>query len=557
MRAPHTHTATRVLVVNQDLSLAEELRRALLAPPVPAGNGTHHPPHHAPAGSNLPVYALECGVDLATALELAHRARADGHPFRVAFVGSLGRSRDVNLEVPLRLWEVIPELHVILCASATDASRAECGSRTLGAERTAVLTRPLDPLQTRELTRLACSGPGRRVTAPAPVPEPLRRPHGANGNHPVKPAYEVLADSVAGGLNRTLAALAETVSRHGNGPGAVGGTLDPRREIVGAVDRAARLVAQLHILGHPGAPPLHPTAVVPLLQVVATRLDHLFDGSLRVEVAGDLPAVSVPGNPAWLEQMLTDLGLLAAQHPPAASVLRLSASLLPAERDHRGQVSLLVECVVPTARRGAGSAGGAPAAPAGVLTGLEWPVAEAVIHAHGGRMRGRGPDGTTTRIDLELPMAPLPAPAAPRPRSTPPVASRVPTIFLVEDDPDIRQVTRLVLEDEGYVVIEAADSAEALRWWEERGSSVDALIVDLVIPGNVDGMTLADQLRGDRPDLKVILTTGFAGEGFATEALASRGMEFLSKPYTDVQVLSLLGRCLGREERRRVSLDAT
>ena len=128
-------------------------------------------------------------------------------------------------------------------------------------------------------------------------------------------------------------------------------------------------------------------------------------------------------------------------------------------------------------------------------------------------------------------------------------------VLLVEDDDAVRQVTRLVLEGSGCEIFEAGDSVEALRLWKVHRDTVRLLVTDLVIPGQVDGLQFAKQLRAERSDLKVLLTTGFAAESFASEFEDKNGVEFLSKPYTCSQMQGVLTRLLGQRPAGRSAFD--
>lgn len=128
-------------------------------------------------------------------------------------------------------------------------------------------------------------------------------------------------------------------------------------------------------------------------------------------------------------------------------------------------------------------------------------------------------------------------------------------VLLVEDDDAVRQVTRLVLEGSGCAIFEAGDSVEALRLWKVHRDTVRLLVTDLVIPGQVDGLQFAKQLRAERSDLKVLLTTGFAAESFASEFEDKNGIEFLSKPYTCSQMQGALTRLLGQRPAGRSSFN--
>jgi CheY-like chemotaxis protein len=92
------------------------------------------------------------------------------------------------------------------------------------------------------------------------------------------------------------------------------------------------------------------------------------------------------------------------------------------------------------------------------------------------------------------------------------------TILVVDDEPEVRSSTALLLETLDFSVLEAGDAQTALAALEEIGA-VELLLTDLVLPGGVSGADLARQALAKRPGLKVLLTTGrpelAEGETFA------------------------------------------
>src|SRR5439155_3437094 len=76
------------------------------------------------------------------------------------------------------------------------------------------------------------------------------------------------------------------------------------------------------------------------------------------------------------------------------------------------------------------------------------------------------------------------------------------TILLVEDEELVRHLARTVLEQQGYQVVEARHSQEALQLWKGRGGRFDLLLTDVVMPGG-SGRALAEQLESLAPGLRV------------------------------------------------------
>jgi PAS domain S-box-containing protein len=103
------------------------------------------------------------------------------------------------------------------------------------------------------------------------------------------------------------------------------------------------------------------------------------------------------------------------------------------------------------------------------------------------------------------------------------------TVLLVEDSEDVRQVAQAYLESMGYRVLEAASGEEALRLLDRSGR-VDLLFTDVIMPGGINGLVLAERARERQPELPVLLATGFMDELLQKGANAS-DMHILGKPY--------------------------
>ena len=108
------------------------------------------------------------------------------------------------------------------------------------------------------------------------------------------------------------------------------------------------------------------------------------------------------------------------------------------------------------------------------------------------------------------------------------------TILVVEDDPRVRRIAIARLKDTGYQVIEAGNAAEALPMIEKH-PEIRLLFTDVVMPGGKTGSELASEVRAMRPDIKVLLTSGYAQPGIVgKEPVAAEG--WLKKPYTARQL---------------------
>ena len=109
------------------------------------------------------------------------------------------------------------------------------------------------------------------------------------------------------------------------------------------------------------------------------------------------------------------------------------------------------------------------------------------------------------------------------------------TILLVEDEQAVRMLTRCLLEQNGYTVIEAGDGSEALEIARRRTDPIDLLLTDVVMPG-INGPTLACSLSSIHPETKVLFTSGYSGNFGAIPA----GASMLQKPFPRVKLLRKL-----------------
>jgi two-component system, NtrC family, sensor kinase len=99
------------------------------------------------------------------------------------------------------------------------------------------------------------------------------------------------------------------------------------------------------------------------------------------------------------------------------------------------------------------------------------------------------------------------------------------TVLIVEDNPDVKTVAIALLEQLNYRTI-AVENAEAALSFLSNGAPVDLVFSDVMLPGDVDGLALAETIKGKYPNLPVLLKSGYA------KALAGHHrVPILRKPY--------------------------
>jgi len=119
--------------------------------------------------------------------------------------------------------------------------------------------------------------------------------------------------------------------------------------------------------------------------------------------------------------------------------------------------------------------------------------------------------------------------------------SRSCTILLVEDDESVRRLTVRRLEHIGHTVLQASNTREALELWQGN-SAFDMLITDLVMPGEIDGLSLAKRVRAAYPNMPVILSSGFSENLLALTDEDRAEFLILDKPYSRHKLETLMSR---------------
>jgi len=117
------------------------------------------------------------------------------------------------------------------------------------------------------------------------------------------------------------------------------------------------------------------------------------------------------------------------------------------------------------------------------------------------------------------------------------------TILLAEDDPIMRKLTRRMLEEHGYTVLEAVDGLAALDVISANTSHIDLTLTDVVMRG-MNGPELVLRLMDSHPEMKVVYMSGYMGELVIHQGLQS-GIRLLEKPFTRAALLKTIDEALG------------
>jgi PAS domain S-box-containing protein len=168
--------------------------------------------------------------------------------------------------------------------------------------------------------------------------------------------------------------------------------------------------------------------------------------------------------------------------------------------------------------------------PQGSGTGLGLATCHGIVKQSGGHIWVHSELGRGTTVTILLPRCAAQSKGAGESVAPPPPARGTEMILVVEDEPSVRRLAVLGLRSNGYLVLEAANAAEALRIAAtEHGIAL--VVSDVIMPG-MRGPELASRMNQVRPTARMLLTSGHADAPEAFRDAAGRPIPFLQKPFT-------------------------
>jgi PAS domain S-box-containing protein len=180
----------------------------------------------------------------------------------------------------------------------------------------------------------------------------------------------------------------------------------------------------------------------------------------------------------------------------------------------------------------------------GVGTGMGLSSVYGLVKQSGGHAIIDSELGQGTTISLCFPIAQEEEPATPtNPSQIAPYRGGADRILVVEDDTDLRTFVRTVLSRMGYRIVEAENGEVALAILEKDGD-FDLLFTDIVMPGGVNGVQLADKAREMHPDIRIMFTSGYARDALPKERHLPSDIPMLYKPFRSHELLERIGAML-------------
>ena len=335
--------------------------------------------------------------------------------------------------------------------------------------------------------------------------------------------------------------------------------LDPVQAVFFASERAAGLTRQLLMFSRKN---VMQSRLLDLRETVGNMtklLDRLLGETVALEFQAPAGLPSVRGDPGMIEQVVMNLAVNARDAMPQGGTLTIGIEPMAidaayAERRPDARAGDFLRLRVADTGTGMDSATlGRIFEPffttkeVGKGTGLGLATVYGIVKQHEGWIEVSSELGKGTTFDVFFPASEQLI-ASEKKESAPnaPLAVGTETILVVEDEAILREMARDILKDCGYRLMEASTGKEALDVWRENASRIDLVLTDMVMPDGISGMDLAERLLSDRPDLKIIFTSGYTATEINAELLSRSQASFLQKPYSVTTLARAVRDCLDR-----------
>ena len=319
-------------------------------------------------------------------------------------------------------------------------------------------------------------------------------------------------------------------------------TGDRRRDDVEEILKSARLGAGLtrQLLAFSRKQVLQPSAL-DLNEVVsdtATMLRPLLVASMQLVTRTGEHPVRVLVDRSQLEQVLLNLALNARDAMPQGGTLTVAVGIAPAEPGMPARATLTVRDTGMGMEPEVAARAFEPfftTKPTGKGTGLGLATVHGILEQSGGSIRIETAPQAGTAFHIALPLAESSG-AARESAVTAAPSDRRGTVLIAEDESTVRAVAHRVLARAGYDVLVARDGSEALRILNERGTGVDLLLSDVVMP-ELGGVELAAIATHRFPALRVVLMSGYADADVGPIGPGEMVERFVPKPFTATSLL--------------------
>jgi PAS domain S-box-containing protein len=364
-----------------------------------------------------------------------------------------------------------------------------------------------------------------------------------------------LAGGVAHDFNNILTVI------HGHASLLTASSLDETaarsaQQIAQAAERAAALTRQLLTFSRRQLIQPQRLDMNKIVGKMTDMLGRILGEDVTLQLNYSTAPATVEADAGMMEQVLLNLAVNARDAMPRGGQLSLRIAVVDVDEDHVRRH--------PEARAGrfvcvshADTGAGIPledlprifepfftTKEVGKGTGLGLATVYGIVKQHQGWVEVASAVGKGSTFRIYIPYAGEEKVSAEKPTTNIVIRGGTETILLVEDEKPVRELVARVLEKYGYKVLQAGAGAEAIEVWRPHKDEIHLLLTDLIMPGNMNGRELAEAMWLERPDLKVIFTSGYSADVVGKDFKIESDVNFLQKPYHPQALALAVRRCL-------------
>ncbi len=581
MNAPPAKSGNRILIIDDNTSIHADFRKILgqeqdqnagltRAKTLLFGEDTATSPRSG--------FVIDSAFQGREGLEMVKRAIEEGNPYTLAFVDIRMPPGWDGVETISHIWKCCPEIQIVVCTAYSDYSWEEMIHKLGHSPDLVVLKKPFDNIEVLQLAHaltekwrlnrkvqsqlddletLVRRRTSELETANAQLKEEIAKQ--LNLESQLRQSQKMdavgqLAAGVAHDFNNILTVIQGNTSLLQDQLRPDPSCAEPLNDIYVAAERAARLVRQLLAFSHQQVlkfEVLNLRQVVNHLEEMLKRLlgDHI---TVEVNAAPDLPPVRA--DLIMMEQVILNLSLNARDAMPKGGKLTVSVEAVTITNNDvqkNSEIRPGQHVCLSVSDTGCGIAPELlprifdpffTTKEIGKGTGLGLASVYGIVKQHNGWVDVQSAVNHGTTFRIYLPVGTVDSQPGPSQTSKKTAKKETACVLVVEDEDHVRALTVAALRKNGYQVLEAASGKNALDVFHDRGSEIDLLFTDVMMPGNLLGDELADRLRAAKPSLAVLLTSGYTPEVAKIESQDNRN--FLTKPFTLNQMLATVRQCL-------------
>jgi two-component system, cell cycle sensor histidine kinase and response regulator CckA len=320
-----------------------------------------------------------------------------------------------------------------------------------------------------------------------------------------------------------------------------------------SAERAAELVRKLLAFAGGGSGERTMVNIERVVNEIKEIVEHSFPKGIAVrsDIAAELPPVL--GDPTQLSQVLMNFCVNARDAMPSGGTLSISADKAILDELY---VRTHPDARVGTFVRLAVEDTGCGMSPEivdrafdpffttksqGKGTGLGLSTALGIVRSHRGFLDVQSSPGRGSRFAIYLPAQPVETSKSEVSEKVALRRGNGELVLVVDDEDATLQTVKAVLECRGYRVLLAHGGIEAFGLYDQHRAEVGGVLLDLMMP-DMDGLSVMAKLREKDPNLRITVSSGLHPADRTAETLSATGVAFLSKPYSDEQLLAALAR---------------